>query len=81
MIPTTDMHITIHKLLEAVFSVQSVPRLHNKDQLPLRESLEMALRRVGGSCEMATSLQGHEPGNGGLSTVQRCYKQHSEDCD
>jgi hypothetical protein len=28
---------TIEELLEAVFSVQSVPRLYNKGQLPLEE--------------------------------------------
>jgi hypothetical protein len=43
MIPTTDTYATIDELLEEVFSVQSVPRLHNKDQLPLQESPEMAL--------------------------------------
>jgi hypothetical protein len=34
----TDMHITIEKLLETVFSVRSVPRLYNEGQLPLEES-------------------------------------------
>jgi hypothetical protein len=31
------------QLLEAVFSVQSVPRLYNEDQVPLEESLETAM--------------------------------------
>jgi hypothetical protein len=31
----TDTHGTIEELLEAVFSVRSVPRLNNDDQLPL----------------------------------------------
>jgi hypothetical protein len=30
----TDMHATIGELLEAAFSVRSVPRLYNEDQLP-----------------------------------------------
>jgi hypothetical protein len=42
------MHTTIEKLLEAVFFMQSVPRLYNEGQLPLEESLEMTVRRVGG---------------------------------
>jgi hypothetical protein len=32
---TTDMHVTVETLLEAVFSVWSVPSLYNVDQLPL----------------------------------------------
>jgi hypothetical protein len=39
-----------------VFSVRSFPRLYNKDQVPLEESLETAVRRVGGLCDMAASL-------------------------
>jgi hypothetical protein len=54
--------------LEAVISVWSMLRLYNEDQLPLQGSLEMAVRRVRGWCEMATSLQGHEPRNRGMST-------------
>jgi hypothetical protein len=46
----------IKELVQAVFSVRSVPRLYNKGQLPLAESLETAVRRVGGWCEMAVSL-------------------------
>jgi hypothetical protein len=30
----TDTHATIEELLEAVFSVRSLPRLYNEDQLP-----------------------------------------------
>jgi hypothetical protein len=30
-----DTHATIEELLEAVFSVRSVPRLYNEDQLPI----------------------------------------------
>jgi hypothetical protein len=47
----TDMHATIVKLFEEVFSVPSILRLCNEEQLRLRESLEMAVRRVGFSCE------------------------------
>jgi hypothetical protein len=61
-------------LSEAVFSVRSVPRLYDEGQLPLRRSLETEVRRVEGSCEMAASLRGREPGNRGSSTVQRCYQ-------
>jgi hypothetical protein len=42
----TDMHATIEELLEAVFSMQSMPRLYNEGQLPLWESPETAVRRV-----------------------------------
>jgi hypothetical protein len=48
----TDAHATMEELLEAVFSVQSVPRLYNEEQLRLRVSLEAAARRVGVSCEI-----------------------------
>jgi hypothetical protein len=58
----------------AVFSVRSVPRLYAGDQLPLRQSLETAVRRVGGWCEMAASLRGREPRSGGSSTVGRRYQ-------
>jgi hypothetical protein len=44
------------ELLEAVFSVRPVPSLDNEEQLRLRESLEMTVRRVGVWCEMAASL-------------------------
>jgi hypothetical protein len=43
------------QLREAVFSVRSVPRLYNEDQLPLEKGLETAVRR-GGWYEMAASL-------------------------
>jgi hypothetical protein len=35
----TDMHAITEELLEAMFSVRSVPRLYNEDQLPLPTSL------------------------------------------
>jgi hypothetical protein len=53
---TTDMHTTIEELLEAAFSVRSVPRLYNEDQLSIEENLEMAVRRLRVWCEMAASL-------------------------
>jgi hypothetical protein len=34
----TGTQATIEELLEAVVSVQFVPRLYNEDQLPLEES-------------------------------------------
>jgi hypothetical protein len=52
----TDTHTTMEELLEAVFCVWSVPRLCNEGKLLLEESLEMAVRIVGGRCEMAASL-------------------------
>jgi hypothetical protein len=51
----TDTSST-RELLEAVFSVRSVPRLYNEEQLRLRESPETAVRIVVGWCEMGTSL-------------------------
>jgi hypothetical protein len=51
----TDMNAT-EELLSAVFSVRSVLRLYNEDQLPLEESPETAVRRVGGWCETAACL-------------------------
>jgi hypothetical protein len=45
---STDTYARIEELLEAIFSVQSVPRLYNEGQMPLEKSLEMAVRRVGG---------------------------------
>jgi hypothetical protein len=41
-----NMHATIVELLEALFSVRSMPRLFNQDQLPLQESPETAVRRL-----------------------------------
>jgi hypothetical protein len=52
----TYTHATIEEILEAVFSMLSVPRLNNEKQLPLKQSLETAVRSVGGWCEMAASL-------------------------
>jgi hypothetical protein len=34
----TDAHATMEELLEAVFSVRSVPRLYKEEQLQLQES-------------------------------------------
>jgi hypothetical protein len=52
----TDTHETIEELLETVFSVRFVPRLYNEEQLALRDTLETAVRRAGGRCEMAATL-------------------------
>jgi hypothetical protein len=51
-----DTQATIKELLGVVFSLRSVPMLYNEEQPPLEESLETAVRRVGGWCEMAASL-------------------------
>jgi hypothetical protein len=53
----TDMHTTTEEMLEAVFSVRSVPRLYNEGQLPLEKSLETAVRRRGGKCGTVTRWQ------------------------
>jgi hypothetical protein len=53
---TTDTHATVEELLEAAFSMRSVPRLCNECQLQLENSLDATLRIVGGWCEMAASL-------------------------
>jgi hypothetical protein len=52
----TDKHTIIEELLEVVFPVRSSPRLYNEDQLQLETSLQTAVRRIGGWCEMAASL-------------------------
>jgi hypothetical protein len=64
----TDTHATREELLEAVFSVRFVPRLYNEGQLPLEESLETVVKRIGGCCETAASLRGREPWSRGNST-------------
>jgi hypothetical protein len=50
------MAVTV-EVLDAMFSARSVPRPYNEEQLRLRESFETAVRRVGGWCEMAASLE------------------------
>jgi hypothetical protein len=45
IIAVTDKHTTTAELLEAVFSVQSVPRLYNEDQMPLPVSRESNVSR------------------------------------
>jgi hypothetical protein len=51
-----DTQTAIHELLEAVFSVRSVPRSYKEGQLPLQQSFQTAVKRVRGRCEMAASL-------------------------
>jgi hypothetical protein len=46
-----------HAIMEETFSVRSVTRLYNEDQPPLRDCLETAVRRVGGSCEVAAMIE------------------------
>jgi hypothetical protein len=52
----TETHVTTEEMLEVAFSVWSVPRLYNEDQLSFEESLETALRRVVSSTEITASL-------------------------
>jgi hypothetical protein len=56
MMVAADMYATIEELLEALFSVWSMPSLYNKYQLPLQKSSETAVRTVGGWCEVVVSL-------------------------
>jgi hypothetical protein len=42
---------------KAVFSVGSVPRLYNEDQLLLRDSFETAVRRVGGRMDVSPGAE------------------------
>jgi hypothetical protein len=70
MIATTDMHT----IMEEMFCVWSMLKLYNDDQLPLQQSPEMAVRRVGDWCEMAASLQRHELRSRGTSTAGRHYQ-------
>jgi hypothetical protein len=60
----TDTHATREELLEVVFSVRSVPRLYNECQVPLEKSLETAVRRAGGWCEMAPACEDVNAGGG-----------------
>jgi hypothetical protein len=36
-------YATLEELLEAAFSVRSMPRLYNEDHLPLQDGLELAI--------------------------------------
>jgi hypothetical protein len=74
VIAATDTYATIEELLEVVFSVGSVLSLYNEDRMPSQKSSETAARRVGGWCEMVTSMRGREPGSLGASTVGRRYQ-------
>jgi hypothetical protein len=74
MMAAKDTHVTIEEIMGAVFSVRSVPWLYNEDQLKLRESLKMAVRKGGDWCEIAASLRGRESGSRGTSTVGRHYQ-------
>jgi hypothetical protein len=65
---------TEHAVVEGTLSVLSVTGLYNGDRPSLRDSPETAVSRVGGWCDMAASLRGHEPGNTGTSIVGRCLQ-------
>jgi hypothetical protein len=52
----TDAHAAMGEVLVVAFSVRSVPRLYNEEQLRLRESLETTMGRVGGWFEVVASL-------------------------
>jgi hypothetical protein len=44
------------EIIEETFSVESVPRIYNENQLSLRDSLETAVTRVGGWCNVSASI-------------------------
>jgi hypothetical protein len=67
--------------MEAVFSARSVSRLYNEDQLPLRESLETAVRRVEVGVRWPPACEDVKPGSRGSSTVESVTKQRREDLD
>jgi hypothetical protein len=50
VIAVTDTHAIV---MEETFSVRSVPRLYNEDQLPLRGSFETAVTKLGGWCNIS----------------------------
>jgi hypothetical protein len=56
VIADIDTLATTEELLEAVFSVRSVLRLYNENQLSLQVSRGTADRRGGGWCEVAARL-------------------------
>jgi hypothetical protein len=66
-------YATIKELLEAVFSVCSMPRLCNKGQLPWQKSPETEIRRVRGWYEIDTGLWGCKPKSRGSFVVGKCY--------
>jgi hypothetical protein len=70
-----------HAITEETFFAQSVPMLYNKEQVPLQECLEMAVRRVGGWCEMAAACEGMSPGAEERPLLEAVTKQFSEDPD
>jgi hypothetical protein len=77
-IAATGTHATIEKMLQEVFSVRFVPRLHNKEQpAKSRKMLSDASRRGlenGLKAPRAANLRGCEPGSRETSTVGRCYQ-------
>jgi hypothetical protein len=56
VIVAADTYATVEELLEALFSVQSMPGLYNTYQLPLQMSSETAVRKVRGWYEVVASL-------------------------
>jgi hypothetical protein len=54
--------------------MSSVPRMYNKEQLRLPESLETAVRREPGWSETVASLRGREPGSRGTSTGEESVR-------
>jgi hypothetical protein len=69
-------------MLEVVFSLRSVPRLYNEDQLQLRESFETAAIKVGGWCEMAApACEDASPEAEERPLMEAVTKQRNKDSD
>jgi hypothetical protein len=75
----------IEEMFKVVFSMRSMLRLRNEQQLWLRDSPGMAVRRVGGWHEMAASLgmscktDSEEREHGSYDTENRYWVTTGED--
>jgi hypothetical protein len=63
-----------HAIMKETFPAGFMPRLHDEDQLPSQDSLDTAVRRVKGWCEMSVSLRGHELWSRGTFAIGRCHQ-------
>jgi hypothetical protein len=84
-VAATDTQATTQELLEAVFSVRSVPRLYNEDQLPLQVSRKRVLRRQLGKYEFGArwppACEDVSPGAEERPLSEDVTKQRTEDRD
>jgi hypothetical protein len=77
VIAATDMYA----ILEETFSVRSMPRLYNEDELPLQHSLEAAVRRVGGWLKWPPAFEDVSPGTEERPLLEDVTKQLSDGHD